>query len=58
MKNLAKISVVVAISTAVGFFSAMSFSQIEIKPLKFDKKISAEDQKEFLQDVLANRHMK
>lgn len=52
MKNLAKVSLVVVISTAVGFFSAMSFSQIDIKPLKFDKKTSAEDQKEFLQDII------
>ncbi len=53
MKHLAKISVVVVISTAIGFFSAMSFSQIEIKAIKFDAKTSSEDQKEFLQDVIA-----
>jgi carboxyl-terminal processing protease len=53
MKNLAKISVVVVLSTVVGFFSAISFSQIEIKPLKFDQKHSEADQKEFLQDVIS-----
>ncbi len=53
MKNLAKISVVVVISTAVGFFSAVSFSQIEIKPLKFDQKNSEADQREFLQDIIS-----
>ncbi len=53
MKSLIKISVIVVISTAVGFFSAMSFSQIDIKPLKFDKKTSEEDQKEFLQEVVS-----
>ncbi|NBV07183.1 MAG: S41 family peptidase [Proteobacteria bacterium] len=53
MKNLIKISAVVVISTAIGFISAMSFSQIEIKPIKFDKKSPAEDQKEFLQDIIS-----
>ena len=53
MKSLIKISVIVAFSTAVGFLSAMSFSQIEIKPINFDKKTSQEDQKEFLQDVIS-----
>lgn len=53
MKNIVKISIVVAVSTAVGFISAMSFSQIEIKPLQFSQKASAQDQKEFLQDVIS-----
>lgn len=53
MKHLVKISVVVVISTTVGFFSAMSFSQIEIKPIKFTSKSSDEDQKEFLQDIVS-----
>ncbi len=53
MKHLIKISVIVAVSTAVGFLSAMSFSQIDIKPIKFNQKTSQEDQKEFLQDVIS-----
>ncbi|MBU6339406.1 MAG: S41 family peptidase [Rickettsiales bacterium] len=53
MKNLVKISIIVVISTAVGFFSAMSFSQIQIKTIKIENKDSALDQKEFLQDVIS-----
>lgn len=53
MKRLAKISVVVVISTAIGFFSAMSFSQIEIKQIKLTSKTLEEDQKEFLQDIIS-----
>lgn len=53
MKNLIKISTIVAVSTAVGFFSAMSFSQIQIKTIKIDDKDSTENQKEFLQDVIS-----
>jgi len=40
-------------STAIGFFSAMSFSQIDIKPIKMDQKTSSQDQKEFLEDVIS-----
>lgn len=53
MKHLVKISVIVAVSTAVGFLSAMSFSQIDIKPIKFNQKTSEEDQKEFLEDIIS-----
>ena len=53
MKNLVKISVVVVISTAIGFFSAISFSQIEIKPIKINDGSSDKDQKEFLKDVIS-----
>lgn len=53
MNKLLKISIVVAVSTAVGFFSAMSFSQIQIKAIKIDNKDSALEQKEFLQDVIS-----
>ncbi len=53
MNNLVKISAVVAVSTAVGFASAMSFSQIEIKPITINKTDSEDDQKKFLQDVIS-----
>ncbi len=50
--KLLKISSIVAASVFVGFLSALSFSQIEIKPIKFDDKVST-NQKEFLDDVIA-----
>ncbi|MDX2083149.1 MAG: S41 family peptidase [Rickettsiales bacterium] len=53
MKKLAKTSLIIVISTAIGFFSAMSFSQIEIKPIKFNQKTSEADQKEFLQEIIS-----
>jgi carboxyl-terminal processing protease len=52
MKNL-KLSALVLTSTFVGFFSAVSLSQIEIKPIKFENKNTTEDQKEFLEDVIS-----
>lgn len=53
MKNL-KLSVIIVISTLIGFVSAMSFSQIQIKPIKFEeKKIVEVDQQGFLQDVIS-----
>jgi carboxyl-terminal processing protease len=53
MKNL-KICILIVASVFIGFFSAASFSQIEIKPLTFDdKKSSGQDQKEFLEEVIA-----
>lgn len=54
MKNL-KISAIVVISTFIGFFSAVSLSQIQIKKIEFGDKISSaqEDQKEFLEDVIS-----
>jgi carboxyl-terminal processing protease len=53
MKNLIKISIVVIVSTAIGFFSAMSFSQIQIKDIKIDSIDSKKEQQEFLQDVIS-----
>lgn len=52
MKNLKLISLIVA-STFIGFFSATSLSQIQIKQIKFDDKKVAEDQKEFLNEIIA-----
>ncbi len=52
MKNF-KISAIVIISTFVGFFSAMSLSQIQIKQIKIDDKNSSEIQKEFLSEVIS-----
>jgi len=54
MKNL-KISAIVVISTFIGFFSAVSLSQIQIKKIELGDKISLsqEDQKEFLEDVIS-----
>lgn len=51
--KILKISLIVIVSTFIGFFSAASLSQIEIKPLKFDDKTSAKDQGEFLEEVIA-----
>ncbi len=48
-----KISAIVIASTFVGFFSAISFSQIQIKPLKIETSDSVEDQKAFLEEVIA-----
>jgi carboxyl-terminal processing protease len=52
MKNV-KISAIVIVSTFVGFFSAISISQIQIKPLKIEDSGSLESQKEFLEEVIA-----
>lgn len=52
MKNF-KISAIVIASTFVGFFSAISLSQIQIKPLKIEDNGSPEIQKEFLAEVMA-----
>ncbi|MBM5782988.1 MAG: S41 family peptidase [Pelagibacterales bacterium] len=53
MKNVLKISSLVIVSTAIGFFSAISFSQIQIKSLKIDSKILEQDQEDFLQEVIS-----
>ena len=50
--KLLKTSSIVAASVFVGFLSALSFSQIEIKTIKFDDKVLT-NQKEFLDDVIA-----
>ncbi|MBP7710514.1 MAG: S41 family peptidase [Rickettsiales bacterium] len=52
MKNF-KISAIVIASTFVGFFSAISLSQIQIKPIKLENTASPEVQKEFLEEVMA-----
>ncbi len=52
MKNV-KISAIVIVSTFVGFFSAISISQIQIKPLKIEDGGSFESQKAFLEEVIA-----
>lgn len=52
MKNFIKIAAVVVISTVFGFFSAMSFAQIQIKQIKFGESSGDSDQKEFLQEVI------
>jgi len=51
MKNF-KLFTIVAVSTFVGFFSAVSLSQIEIKPLKLNEKENSDDQKDFLREVI------
>jgi len=51
MKNI-KTFVIVSVSVFLGFFSALSFSQIEIKPIKFDDKKVAEDQSSFLSEIM------
>ena len=51
MKNL-KIFAIVATSVFLAFFSAVSLSQIEVKPIKLEAKTRDVDQKEFLQDVI------
>jgi carboxyl-terminal processing protease len=51
MKNF-KTFALVAVAVFVGFFSALSLSQIQIKPIKFDDKI-VEDQGGFLDEVIS-----
>lgn len=53
MKNIFKISTIVLVTTIIGFFSALSFSQIQIKSIKIDSKNLEQDQDEFLQEVLS-----
>lgn len=50
MKNL-KLFLVVSIAVFVGFVSAFSFSQIQIKNIKFDDKITKKN-KDFLEQVI------
>ena len=54
MKNL-KISAIIIASIFVGFFSAISISEIQIKQIKLNEKISSnsDDQKEFLKEVIS-----
>jgi carboxyl-terminal processing protease len=51
MKHL-KIFTVVFCAVFVAIFSALSFSQIDIKPIKLEDKKFSENQTEFLQEVL------
>lgn len=53
MKNNLKISAIIIASIFVGFSSAVSLSQIEIKKIQFDEKKVEEDQKEFLSDIIS-----
>lgn len=50
--KLFKTSAIITASVFVGFISALSFSQIEIKPIKLDDKI-LDSQKGFLEEVMA-----
>jgi carboxyl-terminal processing protease len=52
MKNFKLFAIIIA-STFIGFFSAASISQIQIKPIKYDDKSASEDQKVFLEEVIA-----
>ncbi len=51
MKNF-RIYFIAFIAAFIGFISASSFSQIQIKPIKFDDKKIIEDQAGFLEDVI------
>jgi carboxyl-terminal processing protease len=51
MKNL-RLFLTVFVAVFVGFFSALSLAQIEIKPIKFENKASGQEQVDFLKDVL------
>ncbi len=53
MKKNLKISAIIIVSVFVGFSSAVSLSQIEIKKIQFDEKNVEEDQKEFLNDIIS-----
>jgi carboxyl-terminal processing protease len=55
MKNL-KVCVIIVVSVFIGFFSAVSLSQIQIKKIEFGDKIisGTEDQKQFLNEVIAH----
>jgi len=52
LSNAIKIFFITTTSVFIGFLSAISFSQIDIKPLKFDK-TKFDDQKGFLDEVVA-----
>lgn len=48
-----KTFIFIFISTFIGFFSAISLSQIQVKPIKIDeKKISYSDKKNLIEDVI------
>lgn len=48
-----KISAIVIVSTFIGFFSAVSLSQIQIKKLEFSSKNVEANQEEFLEEVIS-----
>ncbi len=54
MKNTLRLSAIIIISTIVGFYSAISFSQIEIRPLKITDSTASSNwnQQDFLKDVI------
>lgn len=52
MKNNLKLSLVIIFSIIVGFYSAFSLSQIQIKPLKIKNENDFVGQKEFFDDVV------
>lgn len=52
MKNF-RIFILIVIATFVGFFSAISLSQIQIKPIKLKKVELMGNQEDFLKDVIA-----
>jgi carboxyl-terminal processing protease len=51
MRNI-KTFAIIATAVFAGFFSALSFSQIDIKPIKFDDKKVNEDQSAFLSEIM------
>lgn len=51
MKNLRLFLTIIA-AVFVGFFSALSLAQIEIKPIKFENKSSMQEQVDFIKGVL------
>lgn len=50
--KILKVATIASVSAFVGFASALSFSQIEIKPLKIDDGKVGTNQKEFLNDII------
>ncbi len=52
MKNIIKIAVVVIISTLIGLYSALSYSQIEIKEIKVGELKSKISQENFIQEII------
>ncbi len=52
MKNITKITVAIIISTMIGFYSALSYSQIEIKEIKIGGTKSKISEEDFLAEVI------
>ena len=53
MKNAIKLSTIIIASIFVGFYSAVSVSQIQIKPLKASSTGDLEKQQEFFKEIVA-----